>query len=182
MLNDGTMHDEIIYKGRLLIVDTVDLGWYYSPVRFETMAMWEDGSEVEIARAETEQEARRVHARMLGKYNRQASELTGKYAKLAVDLSDALSATADVEQTEDSGTCNFDSPTLFLPRWNGEKIKQAAKAAGCGAWKWEHWGTSEWVFSIPSSGQANRRSRRAEAVCKALREMGYNAAMYYAMD
>ena len=39
-----------------------------------------------------------------------------------------------------------------------------------------------WVFSPRSSGQANRRSRRAEAISEALKAKGYNAGMYYAMD
>ena len=30
---------------------------------------------------------------------------------------------------EDGGTCNFDSPSLLLPRWQEKKIKQAAKEA-----------------------------------------------------
>lgn len=109
--------------------------------------------------------------------------LTGKYAKLRDDLLAAYAETEHLENTEDGGTCNFDAPTLDLPRWNAEKIKQAAKEAGGSAFKWT-WGgcTMGWVFSPRSSGQGNRRTRRAEAISAALKRRGYNAGMYCAMD
>ena len=109
--------------------------------------------------------------------------LTGKYAQLRDDLRAACELTAHLENTEDGGTCNFDAPTIHLPRWNSEKIKQAAREAGVGAFKWT-WGSTTlgWVFPVRSSGQANRRSRRAEAVSAELKRRGYDAGMYCAMD
>lgn len=111
------------------------------------------------------------------------AELKGKYTKLRDDLLAVYLETEHIEQTEDGGTCNFDAPTLDLPRWSAEKIKQAVKEAGGSAWKWT-WGNHVmgWVVSPRSSGQANRRSRRAEAISTAMKARGYDAGMYYAMD
>lgn len=180
MINNE-LHDEIRWQGKHLTIDTAYLGEEYNRP-YETMALLPRGKEVETIRSVTLDEAKRAHRLMLERYKASAEELTGKYAKLRADLEAAIAETADLEQTEDGGTCNFDSPALFLPRWNGEKVKQAAKEAGCGAFKWSFCGSGRWVFSIPTSGQANRRSRRADAVCKALKEKGYNATMYLQMD
>lgn len=182
MIND-TMHDEIKYNGKVIVVDTCDLGEFYNN-RYETMAMYPGGKEVECVRSATLEDAQRVHRLMLQKYAGQENEpLTGKYLKLKLDLMDAYNETEYLEQTEDGGTCNFDAPVLHLERWNAKKIKQAAKEAGGGVFKWT-WGghTMGWVFSPRSSGQANRRSRRAEAISKAMEAKGYSVGMYYAMD
>ncbi len=190
MLNDNTLHDEIAYQGKPLTVDTCFLGYGKNP--YETMALRPGGREVESIRSATLEQAQEAHAAMLAKYTAPPAEettpkapapLTGKYAKLRDDLLAAYAETEHIEQTEDGGTCNFDAPTLDLPRWDAEKIKQAAKEAGGSAFKWT-WGGRVmcWVFSPRSSGQANRRSRRAEAISEALKAKGYNAGMYYAMD
>ncbi|MEG1758374.1 MAG: hypothetical protein RR235_07970 [Oscillospiraceae bacterium] len=105
-----------------------------------------------------------------------------KYEQLTEDLKAAVESTASLEWSEDGGTCNFDAPILILPRWQEEKVQAAAKAAGCGAWMWPCRGNKCFIISIPSSGQANRRSRRAEAVKDELRARGYNTGMYYHMD
>lgn len=120
---------------------------------------------------------------MYARFPNMRPPLTGKYAKLRDDLLAVYAETEYLENTEDGGTCNFDAPTLDLPRWNADKIKQAAKEAGGSAFKWT-WGTVTmgWVFSPRSSGQANRRTRRAEAISAALKRRGYNAGMYCAMD
>jgi len=182
MLNDNTLHDEIAFQGKALTVDTCFLGEYMNNP-YETMALLPGGKEIECVRSATEEDARRVHAIMLKKYREQAAPLTGKYLKLKLDLLAAYAETEHIEQTEDGGTCNFDAPVLHLNRWDGNKIKQAAKEAGGSAFKWT-WGSRVmgWVFSPRSSGQGNRRSRRAEAISAALKAKGYNTGMYYAMD
>lgn len=180
---DGKLHDELTYKGKQIVVDTCDLGasCHY---RYETMAYYPNkGDEIESVNSATLEKAKFVHAEMLKKYQgHEAAPLSGKYAKLRDDLKTALAATAYLEQTEDGGTCNFDSPAMKLPRWNSKKIEQAAEEAGCGAWKWELWGNARWVIAFRSSGQANRRSRRADALVKALSGMGYDCTEYCAMD
>ncbi len=105
--------------------------------------------------------------------------LTGKYAKLRKDIIDALLTTHDLEYTEDGGTCNFDSPVLILSRWNADKLQRAAEEAGARMWRWHN---SSWVLSFGSTGQANRRTRRAEAIERELRNRGYETGMYYQMD
>ena len=108
-------------------------------------------------------------------------ELTGKYAKLRDDLIAALAAgrSAEEKTPNDGGTCNFDSPTIDLPRWQSEKIKQAAQAAGTHCYKWFG---STWVFSPRTRAQGYARTRNAEAAKNKLCELGYQAYMYYAMD
>lgn len=109
--------------------------------------------------------------------------LTGKYAKLRDDIRAALEATEWAEQTEDGGTCNLDAPVLSLPRWNESLVKRAAAEAGGFAYKWRMGRmTMGWIISPRSSGQANRRSRKAEAMREELEKRGYDAFMYYAMD
>lgn len=182
------IHDEIMYLGKPLVIDTSALPNYHGgpggPTVYETMALRSPGGiDLDCVTTHDPAEALRNHAAMLKKFSGQPdAPLTGKYAKLRDDLLKAYAETEHIEQTEDGGTCNFDAPTLRLPRWNSKKIEQAAREAGGSAWKWELWGTASWVFSTRSSGQANRRSRRAEAISAALKRMGYDAGMYCAMD
>lgn len=181
MINN-TMHTEIKYKGKKLVIDTCDLGASYN-LRYETMALLPGGEEVECVRSATLVEADRAYRLMVKKYKEQATELTGKYLKLKQDLLDAYAETEYLEQTEDGGTCNFDAPVLHLDRWNAEMIKRAAEEAGGNAWQWKAGRyVMGWVFSPRSSGQANRRSRRAEAISKAMEAKGYSVGMYYQMD
>lgn len=192
------LRNEINYKGETLIIDTCDMPSYGSRI-IETIAMFPDGRQLAIKGAHTEDRARDNHAAMLERFLREAAEyhaeqearkeqdaapLSGKYAKLRDDLRAAYDATSWAEHTEDGGTCNFDSPALDLPRWNEKLVKQAAKEAGMGAFKWTC-GKSVvlgWVFSFQSTGQGNRRSRRAEAIRDELKKRGYEASMYYQMD
>ena len=183
MINN-TMHDELTYRGSSIIIDTCDLGEHRNN-RYETMALYKNtGMDLECVLSASLEDAQRVHALMLEKYKGQEEKpLEGKYARLRDDLIAAYEATEYLEETEDGGTCNFDAPVLHLERWDAKKIKQAAKEAGGGAFKWT-WGRTSmgWVFSTRSSGQANRRTRRAEAIRDFLKERGYNTGMYYAMD
>lgn len=108
--------------------------------------------------------------------------LTGKYAKLAKDLKAALDYGASKMGEDDGGTCNFDSPTLYLPRWNKDKIKEAAKAAGLGCFEWKPYGRTFWTFSVPCAGQGYTRTNAAEAMSAYLGDIGYDAGMYYQAD
>lgn len=112
------------------------------------------------------------------------AELTGKYAKLRDDLKIALLAGKSAEQAnpEDGGTCNFDSPTLILPRWRKALVKQAAEEAGTSCFEWKFGIPGKFVFTPLTGGQGNARTRNAEAVKNMLKTMGYDAYMYYQMD
>ena len=181
-------HKEYTLKGRRVILDASEL----APGSYETMLMT-SGGYVEIASmsAATEDEALRHFAMLLAAYppdkpkvKRAPGALTGRYAKLRDDLKKALEAgrTAEDANPEDGGTCNFDSASLSLPRWNAEKVKQAAKEAGTGCFIWNCFGSRQFVFSPNTSAQANARSRNAAAMTAALRSMGYDAMDYCQMD
>ena len=105
--------------------------------------------------------------------------LKGKYFNLFKHLLEADSRTDELEFSEDGGTCNFDAPMLTLPRWNADSVRKTAELAGWHAWK--YYG-STWIFSFPTTGQGNRRTRRAEALERELRNFGYKTGVYYQMD
>ena len=109
-------------------------------------------------------------------------ELTGRYKKLAEDLKEALAYGLEHAGTDDGGTCNFDSPTLYLPRWNRKKVEAAAKTAGVGCCMWSSFSKSCYVFSVPGVGQGYTRTNAAEAMKDFLKDRGYEAGMYYQMD
>lgn len=117
----------------------------------------------------------------------QQKPLTGKYAKLRNDIKAALEAGRAAEAQElqrngDSGTCNFDSPVLILPRWSAEKVKQAAKEAGTFTYKWASFSPASWVIVPDSHCQAEPRSTNAKAMRDCFRALGYDAFMYRQMD
>lgn len=175
------LRDEIRYKNKALIIDTSLLPGSNT---YETMAMWRN-NHIDIACVHTDDpaEAMKNHAAMVERFKQGQEQLPAKYAKLRDDIRAALEATEYLEQTEDGGTCNFDSPVLYLDRWNGKLVEQVAKEAGSSAFKWR-WGRTMlgWVISPRSSGQGNRRTRRAEAMRDELKKRGYSVDMYYQMD
>lgn len=105
--------------------------------------------------------------------------------KLVEDLKAAKAAAeaAVAANGEDGGTCNFDSAVLVMPRVNEQKLLQTMKDAGLDGYKLSG---SFWrgcfSLSTPSGGQANRRTRQAEAMGKALTAAGWQTRMYYQMD
>lgn len=112
------------------------------------------------------------------------NDLSGKYLKLANDLKAAYEYGKAHMGTDDGGTCNFDSPTLYLPRWNKEQVKAAVKAAGLNSFEWKPFGRQRTflVVSVPCAGQGYTRTNAAEAMSKRLGELGYDSGMYYQMD
>lgn len=104
-----------------------------------------------------------------------------KYMKLTKDLEESYAMALErFLDTEDGGTCNFDSPTILLKGYRSDALKRAVEAAGLRCWKWKCGGT-EFVIST-GCGQGNRRTRVAEFVYRRMRGLGYNMGMYYAMD
>lgn len=110
--------------------------------------------------------------------------LTGKYAQLRDALITALEAgrAAEAANPEDGGTCNFDSAALQLPRWNAALVEQAAREAGTHCFVWTLWGSKSYVFGPSTRAQGNARSRNADAMVAALRQLGYDAYEYCQMD
>ncbi len=82
--------------------------------------------------------------------------------------------------TEDGGTCNFDTPMVKvkatekqLAQMEWRVFKEGERQPDGGTW---------FQILIRLSGQGNRRTRMAEAAAKSLQESGYNSSVYYAMD
>ena len=136
--------------------------------------------EVDSIQCEYEETAL-AHFERLKKYYH-TPELKGRYKKLAEDLKEAKAYGLDHAGDDDGGTCNFDSATLYLPRWNKEKVEIAAKTAGVGCSVWTSFTKCCFIFSIPGVGQGFRRTKAAEAMHDFLEERGYDAGMYYQMD
>lgn len=174
---------EYTRNGRRVILDTCEL----AANRYETMLMYPDGQEITYRTASTEADALRDFEVILAAYPADKKPeapqpLTGKYAKLRDDLRKVYEiGKAAAAQVEDGGTCNFDAPSISLPRWQSAKVKQACKEAGCGCFEWKSFGR-RWVISFRIAGQAYKRETAAEAMTKALATMGYDALTYCAID
>ena len=152
-------------NGRSAILSAVEL----PGGKFEVMLLTKDAAADEIRSAQ-----------MRDQYH--VPELTGRYKKLAADLKDALAYGLEHAGTDDGGTCNFDAPTLHLPRWNQKMVEAAAKEAGTGCFQWKAFSKSVYVFSVPGVGQGYTRTCAAEAMSDFLKDRGYDAGMYYQMD
>lgn len=165
-------------NGAAAVISTTEI----YPGEYETMVASPDFSEeYKVIRSASESQALANHKAMLKRFH--MAPLSGKYLKLSQDLAKAASqATVISTIIEDSGTCNFDSCTLYLKGWNQSKVEQAAIAAGVGCFVWNLWGSKYFVFPMRIAAQANARSAAAEAMRDHLKAMGYDAGMYYQMD
>lgn len=114
--------------------------------------------------------------------------LTGKYAQLRDAIQTALMQGEIAEevvyrQHGDGGTCNFDSPTLYLPRWKRELVEQAAKEAGTHCWKLSgDWWKSCYIICPRTHSQGYPRTANAEAMNDYFKAAGYTGSVYYQMD
>lgn len=176
-------HTEYKHNNRRVILDTCEL----APGKYETMLLYPSGHEIDCRTARTEADALRDFEFILAAYPADKKPeapkpLTGKYAKLRDDLRKVYEiGKAAAAQVEDGGTCNFDAPSISLPRWQSAKVKQACKEAGCGCSEWKSFGR-RWVICFRIAGQAYKRETAAEAMTKALTAMGYDALTYCAID
>jgi hypothetical protein len=95
----------------------------------------------------------------------------------------AAALAADPGPDADGGTCNFDAPAIRLPGIREKFLSECAAEAGISVDPFEWFGGKRWFWvRVPLRGQADRRSRMAEAACHRLKELGVNATMYYQMD
>ena len=110
-------------------------------------------------------------------------QTSDKAIKLSEALERANEAALLLSETNDGGTCNFDSPVIRLLKWKDYEIKQACELAGIeiGDKLSGFWRNYRFV-STSMYGQANCRTRMAEAAKKSLEADGYDVAMYYQMD
>ena len=156
------------------------------------MTMRPSGQEIACKIFSDETEAINAAKAMARKYSDKEPQppklLSGKYAKLRDDIKTALEAgrAAELETLRttggDHGTCNRDAAALILPRWNGEKIQQAAKEAGTSAYKWTLYGSARWVISPDSRAQADPRTDNATAMAQTFAALGYDVRHYSQMD
>ena len=112
-----------------------------------------------------------------------------KYERLTADLKKALETTQYIETDEsipDTGTCNLDTLGLLLNRWHEDKVNDAARQAGFYAIKHDDltraFHKTYFTFGYPTHCQGERRTARAEAICKILEELGYEVYLYQATD
>lgn len=170
------------HTGRQVVLDVAEI----EQDVFEVAALDSECNEIELERVTDLDTARRLYGEMLRRFTEKPATkpLSGKYAQLRDDLKAALEAgrNAEQENPEDGGTCNFDSVALFLPRWQESKIEQAAKEAGTSCFSWNLFGGRRYVFGPDTRAQGNARTRNAEAMTRALAEMGYQATDYCQMD
>ena len=175
-------HTEYKHNGRRVILDTCEL----APGKYETMLLYPNGHEIDCRTARTEADAIADFDKLLTAYPADTKPaapkpLTGKYAKLRDDLIKAHAIALDAAaQVEDGGTCNFDAPSLLLPRWQSAKVKQACEEAGGDYFRWGY--SKRYVICLRLPGQANKRETAAKSMTKALTAMGYDALTYCAID
>lgn len=109
-----------------------------------------------------------------------------KYEKLTADLKAAYkTALKACKDTDEGGTMNFDSPGLYLPRWNTRQTEAAVKAAGFSAIKWEERYLGKpgfYMIAVNFGGVGNRNSEGAEAMTAALAALGYDTFCYCESD
>lgn len=105
------------------------------------------------------------------------------YRKLTDDVREAMKQGEKIASaTPDSGTCNMDGVVLKLPRLPETKVTAALAEAGVSASK-NKWGWHGTGYMInPPWGQADKRSKAAEAINRHLKGAGYDTSMYYQMD
>ncbi|MCK9416960.1 hypothetical protein M0Q97_09910 [Candidatus Dojkabacteria bacterium] len=106
-----------------------------------------------------------------------------KIEKIVNALNKAKNAANEFADSEDGGSCNFDSCVIKLPRWTEDDIKEIEKQSGVsiGSQLSSRWYKGYRFINI-GNGQANRKTRMAEAAKKSLKADGYDVSMYYAMD
>ena len=107
-----------------------------------------------------------------------------KYTALTAALERAKEAAQIYANTEDGGTCNFDSPAIDYRAMHmiKSKAEEAIKSAGLRCFDWKSWNGMRLVVCGIGYGQGNRNSRMAEAAEKSLKASGVETAMYYQMD
>lgn len=113
-----------------------------------------------------------------------------KYAELIEALQKARAkATEAGLLSDDGGTCNFDSPVLYMPKGTRETtMDKIGLRAGVSFMKWESrpfasGDRSAWlIFGDFMNGQGNRRSRIAEAFAASLKADGIESDVYFQMD
>lgn len=104
------------------------------------------------------------------KQDRDVPEPVGRYKKLAVDLEKAKIYAKGRMGNDGSGAFNFDSVSIYLPRWREKLIINAAKTAGVDCFKRRR--GSSYLISISKAGDCLMRTKAVEAMSDFLNNMG----------
>lgn len=166
--------------GKRILIDAAEV----EAGKYEIMVLYtSDGTEIESTYTKDVEEACRIHDDFVKKYTVE-EKLTGKYKKLYEDVLAAMSEAERVatENPEDGGTCNFDSPAVYLPKFNKKIVEKVFERAGTHSFEWKLFGKKMFVFGTRTGGQGNRRTRAAEAAYEVMKDRGYDATVYYQMD
>lgn len=168
-------------NGTKFLISTV----LYAFGDYETMVLEPDGGDLEEHHTKQEDEALRIHNKFIKQYTQKVEKpvkLTGRYLELSKHLKIAAEEAKPLGDTEDGGTCNFDSLQLKLPRYNERLTIAAMEAAGLTGYKATFWKLAFFVVSPPINRQANARTRQARKMEKVMSKLGYDASVYYRMD
>ena len=168
------------FEDKRVIIDIAEI----SSGQYEIMKLrTSDGEELESYTTRDFDVDMNIYNKMLKEHTETVKPLAGKYAKLREDLRQALSvAFSAASSVEDTGTCNLDAAALLLPRWNEKLVTQAAKEAGTSVFSWTAFGSKRYVFLPCVPGQAYKREVAAEAMTRALSDLGYNTFCYQQVD
>lgn len=92
-----------------------------------------------------------------------------------------IAADTFAEQTDDAGSCNFDSAFIYANGFQAKTILDAALVAGVNCCQFKRFGRNAfWVGN--TNGQGNRRTAMAEAFWKVLDQYKFDGGVYYQMD
>lgn len=114
------------------------------------------------------------------KQDRDVPEPVGRYKKLAVDLEKAKLYAKGRMGNDDSGAFNFDSVSVYLPRWREKLVINAAKTAGVDCFKRRR--SSWYLFSLPEAGDCLMRTKAVKAMSDFLNNIGYRTYVFYMLD
>lgn len=180
MTREVVKQDRITGKTQPLMISTVRIGDEY-----RTAVLTDGYFDIDEATNSDEQAAMMAHDRFIKQYKKPEPKpivLTGKYLQLVDALRRAAEIAKPFGNTEDGGTCNFDSLELSLPGYREAETLKAAEKAGLRAWTTKIFKTKVYVVSVPVGRQGNARTRQAESMKKTMQELGYDASVYYQMD
>lgn len=109
--------------------------------------------------------------------------LTEAQKALAAAFAAAKHAAQAAKPGDDGGTANLDCVFLSARRGlTAATVRKAAEVAGVAiSARWQSRWWNGWLVFI-SEGQGARNTRMAEAACRALRNAGYDASVYYQID
>lgn len=100
-------------------------------------------------------------------------------AALEAAVKEACNKAQELSDTEDGGTCNFDTCILNIKM--PKKLREAT-SLHITRITWGYYKGLYFVQDIPQNGCGNRRTRQAEAAEQCLRAAGYDAHVYYEVD